>query len=171
MVTAFVYNDLQQVRAGMANSVEESPNSAIQRQIRSHAVELFKDVHGREATDRDEDEAELEQLEALYANCYFSPIASDGPLMTVPELEVPKTELILPIGYHYEQKQALDARAAAESAQRPEEPEQPDEPEETKAGANAPVIEAFTNACASVSVAARRATASCAWPGRNTTGC
>ncbi len=109
VVTAFLYNDLQQVRAGIVDTVEASDYSALQRQVRSHAREAFQDVHGRPPRD-DEDGGELEQLEALFANCFLSPIGDGGPLTTVNEQNAPPSELVLPQGYLFEQSAEEEGR-------------------------------------------------------------
>ena len=100
-LTAMLYNDLQQVKAGMVDSVAGSDHAAVQRRIRACAEDAFTDVHGREPTRHSEDLQELERLHAVFANCYLSPISHDGPLMTVQEGSVPDHELVLPNGYTF----------------------------------------------------------------------
>ena len=126
VVGALVYDALQQVRAGAADSLEASDYSAIQRRIRAAAQETYRDVHGRKAGDTDEEQAELEHLGALLANCFLSPIADDGPGMTVLEEEVPASELVLPLGYHYRhEKKGERSDQAVQDKQRSEQPESP----------------------------------------------
>jgi hypothetical protein len=136
VVTAFVYNDLQQVRAGIVDSVEASDYSAIQRQIAAHARQAFHDVHGREPhADADADGEELEQLEALFANCFLSPIESGGPLLTVKE-EPPPSELVLPQGYLFEQGESVSTEADGEQDELEDscEPEQSCDPQPRRRG-------------------------------------
>jgi hypothetical protein len=104
---SFVYNDLQQVAAGMADSIEDSRDSAIQRQIESFlALRAFEDAHGRPPNDTDTDGAEIEQLQALFANSHFAPISDDSPLITERDPNPPRSELVLPRGYSYEQRES-----------------------------------------------------------------
>ena len=107
-----LYCDLQHVRAGLADSVEESDYNSIQKHIRAAAVEAFRAAH-RRAPDEERDGEELEGLEAMLANCYLAPITAGGPLLTVKEQNPPASELVLPAGYLFEQKQA--ARSESES--------------------------------------------------------
>ena len=108
VVGAIVYDALQQVRAGTADSLESSDYSAIQRRMRAAAEEAYRDAHGREAGDTDEEQKELEHLEALLANCFLAPISDDAPGLTVLEKEPPPEELVLPLGYHYQQAERPD---------------------------------------------------------------
>ena len=101
-VTALLYNDLQQRRAGLCE-VDLSQAASIQRHITSQAAETFRDLYERDPTDTDEDLAEIEQLSALFANCFLSPIcSSSGPLRGYEE-KVPASELVLPLGYTFAQ--------------------------------------------------------------------
>ena len=103
VVGALVYDALQQVRAGTVDSLVESDYSAIQRRMRAAAEEAFRDAHGRDAGDTDEEQKELEHLEALLSNCFLAPISDKGPGLTVLEDDPPREEFVLPQGYHYQQ--------------------------------------------------------------------
>lgn len=97
VIGAFAYTDLQQVKAGIVDSIEASDYSAIQRQIRARASQAFEDIHGHDPRDGSEEDGEsMERFEAMFGIDYLSPITSRGPLMTTPEQEVPATELVLP---------------------------------------------------------------------------
>ena len=100
--SSFLYNDLQQVKAGIVDCLEESNFSAIQKQLRSFASQAFRDMHDRVPTDHDDDHAELERLEQLFANCYYSPLSRDAVLMTEADENPPPHELVLPAGYYHQ---------------------------------------------------------------------
>ncbi|MCP5109515.1 MAG: hypothetical protein GY953_01630, partial [bacterium] len=98
VVGAFLYNDLQQVKAGIVDSVEASQFSSIQRQIRAEAEKAVKHFRGR--LPDGEQEAEVQRVEAIYANCFLAPIGASSALLTTPDREPPSpAELVLPAGY------------------------------------------------------------------------
>ena len=99
---SYLYNDLQQVRAGIVDRLEDSDFSAIQKQLRTFASQAFKDMYERKPSDHDDDHAELERLEQLFANCYLSPLDANAPLMTEVDVCPPASELILPAGYYHQ---------------------------------------------------------------------
>ena len=130
VVGALVYDALQQVRAGKVDTLDASDYSAIQRRIRAAAQEAYRDAHGREAAETDEEQTELEHLEALLANCFLAPITVDGPGLTVLEEEPPSEELVLPLGYHYQQakrpeQERFEREGRTEKDGRAEQPESP----------------------------------------------
>lgn len=100
-IASVLYCDLQQPKAGMVDRLEDSSFSSIQAQIRARAEQAFIDVHEREPGE--EDGAELEHLQQLFANGWFSPLTLDGPLITESDEEPPASELVLPAGYCYQQ--------------------------------------------------------------------
>ena len=99
---SYLYNDLQQVKAGLVDRLEDSNFSAIQKQLRAFARQAYRDMHQREPTDHDDDHAELERLEALFGNCYLSPLDANAPLMTELDASPPPSELVLPAGYYHQ---------------------------------------------------------------------
>jgi hypothetical protein len=131
LVTAFLYNDLQKVSADIADSVETSDHSAIQRQIEPTARRAFEDCHGRSPNNTDEDGSTLEQLESLYSNCFLSPISKDAPLTTETVIEIPRSELILPAGYHFEQTRVEESSVQCEDDS-PEPAASPETSDETQ---------------------------------------
>lgn len=116
-VVAFLYCDLQQLKAGMVDRLEDSDCSTIQAQIRAEAQKAFQLVHGRPPSGTDEDGEQLEQLEAMYANSWFAPITRDTPLITEANESPPKSELVLPAGYYFEQAQRAKAMVSKPSSQ------------------------------------------------------
>lgn len=112
VVTAFLYNDLQQVKAGIVDSVEASDFSSIQRQIRAEAAQAVEHFRGRRLAD-DEREAEVQRVEAIYANCFLAPIGDRGLLLTAPDSEPPRSELVLPDGYLVADASSVQPEAAA----------------------------------------------------------
>jgi hypothetical protein len=85
-----IYVDLNQLRAGLALSLEESQYSAICRRIR--AARQRAAAASREEFEGEDPEGLYEfsksAAEALYADCWLSPITVDGPLLTADSLRV-----------------------------------------------------------------------------------
>ncbi len=84
VLTCSIYVDLNQIRAGMAESLEESMNSSIRNRIRaakcreaSVSREVFK---ANDPTDRHA--FSKADAETLFADCWLAPIGTDGPLLT-----------------------------------------------------------------------------------------
>ncbi len=90
VISCCVYADLNQLRAGLANSLEESQYSAIYRRIEA--------AKQREAVASYEDFTERypqglypfssSDVEALFADCWLSPIMAGGPLLTADSLRL-----------------------------------------------------------------------------------
>ena len=84
-----IYVDLNQIQAGMANSLEDSRHSSIRNRILA--------AKRREAqTSREEFERQNptglylfpeNEAETLFEDCWLAPICSDGPLLTTASLE------------------------------------------------------------------------------------
>ena len=102
-ISSFLYCDLQQAKAGMVNRLEDSSYSSIQAQIKAHAEQAFEDFHRRKPTNSESDEEELDQLSQMFANCAFSPLVADAPLITESDDDPPASEYVLPAGYLYQQ--------------------------------------------------------------------
>jgi hypothetical protein len=83
-----IYVDLNQLRAGLAGSLEESQYSAICRRILA-AKQREAEV-SREEFEQDDPDGlyafSRTEAEALYADCWLSPITADGPLLTADSL-------------------------------------------------------------------------------------
>jgi hypothetical protein len=100
VLTCSFYVDLNQVQAGLADSLETSRHSAIfQRIVAAKAQEArasYEDVCTRDgAVGAD---FTLAQSQLLFADCYLAPLAVDGPLLTTDALrQVPCTSLPLNI--------------------------------------------------------------------------
>ena len=101
VLTAFLYSDLQQVRAGIADSVAESRHSGIERQIEAFAESSFQRMYGRAATEDDLDQQELEDLKQVAANCYLAPITDAGQRIGDTSGPVEPQELVHPAGYRH----------------------------------------------------------------------
>ena len=71
--------------------------------FKSHAQQAFEQFHDRKPQDTNQDAEEMEQLIQLYANCCFSPLSKDAPLITEPDDNPPPSEYVLPAGYVYRQ--------------------------------------------------------------------
>jgi hypothetical protein len=84
VLTDSIYLDLNQTRAGLADSLEDSRHSAIRQRIlaakarQAHAS--WEDVSGREGPAGSA--FTLAQAEMLYDDCWLSPISTEGPLLT-----------------------------------------------------------------------------------------
>ncbi|MCA9178533.1 MAG: hypothetical protein KDB14_28930 [Planctomycetales bacterium] len=91
IIGAMLYDDLQQVVAGMVDRLEDSLHSSIRRRFRAEAAAAFKEIHQREANPAREDDArELEQLEAFYADSFLTPYShTEFPLLTMADTGVP----------------------------------------------------------------------------------
>ncbi|MCA9178508.1 MAG: hypothetical protein KDB14_28805, partial [Planctomycetales bacterium] len=91
IIGAMLYDDLQQLVAGMVNRVEDSLHSSIRRRFRAESAAAFKEIHQREANPAREDDArELEQLESFYADSYLTPYSHpEFPLLTMADTGVP----------------------------------------------------------------------------------
>ena len=80
--------DLNQSRAGMADSLEDSRHSAIRQRILAaqerETRASYDDVHTREPDVRGD--FSLVQAYSLFADCYLAPIATKGPLLTTDAL-------------------------------------------------------------------------------------
>ncbi len=93
VLTCSMYVDLNQLRAGMANSFEDSHHSAIrnrllaaqcleaQRREAQASREAFAKLDSADAYAFPESEAQ-----ALFADCLLAPIGTDGPLLTAASL-------------------------------------------------------------------------------------
>ena len=101
VVGSVLYCDLQQIKARMVDRLEDSNYSGIQAQIRARAHQAFEDVSQR-AADAERDGEALEQLEAMVANAWLSPISNSSRLITEPQDEPRARELVLPSGYTFD---------------------------------------------------------------------
>ena len=111
-VCSFLYCDLQKAKAGLITDLAESDFSTIQAQIKAQAQLSFMNMTGRDPRNTDEDAQMLEELEVLLSNCWFSPLDQDAPLSTEVDDNPPKSELVYPVGYTYQQpggKEKTDA--------------------------------------------------------------
>ncbi len=89
-----VYVDLNQLRAGLADSLEESQYSAICRRILA-AKQREAEASREEFAEDDPDGLyafSQAEAETLYADCWLSPITADGPLLTADSLRLPSLE-------------------------------------------------------------------------------
>ena len=80
--------DLNQLRAGMAESLEQSRHSAIQQRILA-AKEREARTSREDFRQRDPQgqfECSTAASKALFADCALAPIAADGPLLTTDSL-------------------------------------------------------------------------------------
>jgi hypothetical protein len=89
-----IYVDLNQIRAGLADSLEESQYSAIYRRIlaaKQREAELSREDF---AEDDPEGLYAFSQAaaEMLYADCFLAPITADGPLLTADSLRVSRLQ-------------------------------------------------------------------------------
>ena len=88
VLTCSLYVDLNQVRAGMADSLENSQHSAIRNRILAAKRQEAQAAHAKFA---DRPRSDLypfseAQAEALYEDCWLAPIGADGPLLTADSL-------------------------------------------------------------------------------------
>jgi hypothetical protein len=88
VLTASLYVDLNQIRAGMAPTLEASRHSAIrQRMLAAREQEArasWEDVRERDAPGSGD--FSLAQAQTLFADCWLAPIAAEGPLLTTDTL-------------------------------------------------------------------------------------
>ena len=88
VLTCSLYVDLNQVRAGMAPTLEASRHSAIRQRIlaakEQEARASWEDVREREAPGSGD--FSLAQAQTLFADCWLAPIAVEGPLLTTDTL-------------------------------------------------------------------------------------
>ena len=88
VLTGHLYVDLNQLRAGMADSLEDSRHSAIRQRILAakarEARASYEDVQAREP--QTGDGFTLAQARMLFADCFLTPIAVEGPLLTTDAL-------------------------------------------------------------------------------------
>jgi hypothetical protein len=100
VLTCSLYVDLNQSRAGMADSLEDSRHSAIRQRILAakerEARASYDDVQAR-ALDACRDFS-LVQARSLFADCYLAPIAVEGPLLTTDALRQAQQRLGLASG-------------------------------------------------------------------------
>jgi len=86
--TCNLYVDLNQIRAGMADSLEDSRHSAVLQRILAakerEARTSYDDVHTREPDVSGD--FSLVHARTLFADCYLAPIAVEGPLLTTDAL-------------------------------------------------------------------------------------
>ena len=89
VLTCSMYVDLNQVRAGLADSLEASRHSAIFQRILAakerEARASFEDVQTRDVAASGD--FSLAQAQLLFADCYLAPLAVDGPLLTTDALQ------------------------------------------------------------------------------------
>ncbi|MCH5377849.1 MAG: transposase, partial [Planctomycetes bacterium] len=83
LLACMIYVDTNQIKAGMAKSLEESECSAIAARLKAarerEAIASLEEFHkSRDAGF----ELSAEQIEALFADAFLSPISANGPLMT-----------------------------------------------------------------------------------------
>ncbi|MCP3973264.1 MAG: hypothetical protein GY720_02085 [bacterium] len=93
MLTSSIYVDLNQIRGGMATSLENSQHSAIRNRI---LAARQREAQGSHEEFTQQDPAGLyafsaAQADALFADCWLSPIGVDGPLLT--EASIPNSIL------------------------------------------------------------------------------
>lgn len=88
VLTCSLYVDLNQLRAGMADSLEDSRHSAIRQRILAarerEAHASYDDVQSREP--HVSGDFSLAHAQTLFADCCLAPIAVDGPLLTTDAL-------------------------------------------------------------------------------------
>jgi hypothetical protein len=100
VLTCSLYVDLNQSRARMADSLEDSRHSAIRQRILAakerEARASYDDVQAREL--RACGGFSLVQAHSLFADCYLAPIAVEGPLLTTDALRQAQQRLGLASG-------------------------------------------------------------------------
>ena len=83
LLTCMVYVDVNQVKAGLAPSLEESRCSAISARLAAwRQREATASLDEFNKTRAGEFDLSVEQVELLLADSYLAPICTDGPLMT-----------------------------------------------------------------------------------------
>ena len=89
------YLDVNQIVAGISQSLDTSDHSAIQDRViacRLREAELTVDkFHGKKQK-RTDLELDVDQVAKMFADCSLSPITTEGPLLLVPERTVPTTQ-------------------------------------------------------------------------------
>jgi hypothetical protein len=88
VLTCSIYVDLNQLRAGMAETLEQSRHSAIRQRMLAakerEAQASWEEFRQRDAAGQYEFSAA--QSQALFGDCWLAPIAAEGPLLTAASL-------------------------------------------------------------------------------------
>lgn len=114
LFAAMLYNDLQQVKAGVVSSLEDSTHSAFQRRFDTWKVQQAAESMKKFGRRKNSEDYPLsqEELEGLLDASWLSPISKDSPLLWIGGKEVvsvsadgtsaPRNppQLILPSSYH-----------------------------------------------------------------------
>ena len=88
VLTCSLYVDLNQIRAGMAPTLEASRHSAIRQRILAAKEQEVRVLGGRlrEREVPGSGDFSLAQAQTLFADCWLAPIAVEGPLLTTDTL-------------------------------------------------------------------------------------
>jgi hypothetical protein len=156
VLTCNLYLDLNQLRAGMAESLEDSRHSAIRNRIlAAKEREARRSLAAfAEASESDRHVFSEADAQELFADCWLAPLSDEGPLLTADALpSVPgdfaptATGLLLPVGV--EQEVSADEVAELQAADRPEGQAMPPEsqpPGSQPPGARPDAVESHTTA-------------------------
>ena len=135
ILTCSIYVDVNQIKAGVAPSLEQSDHSAIQDRMRAWrqreaqaSLEKFEDLEGGGY------DLELGDVEGLLADCWLAPIQDAGPLLLVRDGPQRQAVGVVAVKGTAEGTETASEEATASSSQtteqRPSETSDPQSPAE-----------------------------------------